>query len=211
VTTLSAKVAELHRLGEMQTQSLAGKLARRDELLDDMVRTTLEIAGVVLTVASEQKLTAIAPDVRLFPGDFARLRKEKRPWLARRVLEAARTVMPQLAPYGVTEETLAAFEAKIEATLEGLHQPRSTSAEKQSATRLLPALFAEVDTLLADSIDRLVLPLLNSSPRFFEAYKVARTIVDRRGSRRGETETSAPPAPSQVTASITPTEEKTAA
>ena len=199
VAEFSAKVAELNRLGETQEQGIDGKMARRDQILDEMVGMAQRVAGVVLTVANEQKLTEIAAAVRLAPGDFGRVRRSRRPWLGRQVLQAARAVQPQLETYGVTAATVDALEAQIEAALGALAEPRTTIADKRSATRRIPLLIDEIDQLLDESLDRLLLPTQATHRAFYEAYAVAREVVDRRGPRRrkkeGEGGEETPPSP----------------
>jgi len=184
VAEFSAKVAELNRLGETQEQGIDGKMARRDQILEAMAGEALRVAGVVLTVANEQKLTEIAAAVRLSPADFGRVRQTRRTWLARQVLQAARSIEPQLQAYGVTAETVNAFEARIETAMQALHEPRSTIADKRSATRRIPLLIDEIDQLLGEGLDRLLLPTQLTHRAFYEAYAVAREVVDRRGPRR---------------------------
>jgi len=184
VAEFSARVAELHTLGQTQGQEIAGKMARRDELLGQMVATALDIGGVVLAVANEQKHTELAAEVRLMRSDFLRVRRTRRPWLARRVLDAARTVLPRLEAYGVTAAMVDQLEAQIEAALQALHEPRSTVADKQAATRRIPVLIAEIDQLLDETIDRLMAPTRATHRAIFDAYDVARRVVDRRGPRR---------------------------
>ena len=188
VAEFSAKVAELYRLGETQEQQIEGKMARREQVLQEMAAMALRVAGVVLTVANEQKLTEIAAAVRLAPGDFGRVRRTRRPWLARQVLQAARAVQAQLEAYGVTAETVDTLEARIEAALTALAEPRTTLADKQSATRRIPVLIDEIDKLLDETLDRLLLPMQVTHGDFYEAYRVARIIHDRRGPRRQKKE-----------------------
>jgi len=184
VAEFSARVAELNRLGQTQEQGIGGKMARRDQILEKMAGMALRIAGVVLTLANEQKLTEIAAAVRLAPGDFGRVRRSRRPWLARQVLEAARVMQPQLEVYGVTAGMVDALEAQIEAALSALAEPRTTIADKRSATRRIPLLMGEIDQLLGEGLDRLLLPTQVTHRAFYEAYVVTREVVDRRGPRR---------------------------
>ena len=187
LAVFSAKVGELDRLAQTQTQPTAGRTARRDELLNDMVDTALEIAGVVSTVAQEHKLTQMAEDVPVSRNAFLRVRRSHRPWLAERVLEAAQSVVPELGLYGVSEETLQALQAQINAARDGLKQPRAMILTKKAASAELAVLFAEIDTLLGRQIDRLVFPLRKTHREFYVAYRGARSVVDRPGSSRAAT------------------------
>jgi len=56
--------------------------------------------------------------------------------------------------------------------------------DKTAATRRLIELSQQADELMDDQIDRLVFRLRKTLPDFSARYREARTIVDRRGSRR---------------------------
>ena len=193
LTRLSAKMGEIKSLAKTQTQPIQAGTARRDQLLEEMTGMTMEIAGFVTSLAREQDLPELARTVAVGRG-FQRVRPAHRVVIAQRVIEAARTVLPDLGDYGVTEETLTTFQARLKAADEGLTIPRSTVVAKKAATVKLVALYNEVDGLLRDQIDRLVFPLRKTSVEFYAAYRSARSIVDRPGVRKAATEETTPPA-----------------
>ncbi|HEY0945842.1 MAG TPA: hypothetical protein VGD81_11265 [Opitutaceae bacterium] len=204
LTTLSSKIEEIKSLVQTQTQPIQASTAKRDQRLEEMTGTTLEIAGFVTSLAREQNLPDLLRTVDVAPG-FRRARRAYRLGLAQRVLEAAQGVLAQLATYGVTEETMTAFEARIQSADEGLAIPRSTVVAKKAATLKLASVFEEVDVLLEDHLDRLVFPLRNTHVEFYAVYRAARAIVDRRGGRRatGEAETPTPEATTSASAGAT--------
>lgn len=207
---LSAKVGGIESLAQTQKQQTEGRTARRDELLKAMVDLALEVAGVVGVVAVEQQLTELAQEANVTRAAFGRLRRSHRPWLAGRVLVAAQSVVSELGTYGVTAATLETLRERIEAAREGLKQPRAAILEKRAAGAMLAALFAEVDALLGDQVDRLVAPWEATHVGFHAAYRSARAIIDRGGSRKsGEEGTPLPVLTPVVVA--TPTSEQAAA
>lgn len=203
---LSAKVAEINSLATTQTQPLRASAAARDQLLDQMADQALEIAGLITTLARDTKNPKLAETVEVGRSSFRRARRSHRQWFAQRVLDTAQSVLPQLAAYGVTAEMLDAFKGRIDAAAAGMNAARGTAVDKAAATRRLVELFAEVDELLGDKIDRLVFRLRKTLPDFNARYGTARTVVDRRGSRRPPGEM-----PPPVTGTTTvPTDERAA-
>lgn len=179
------KMGEMQNLLQTQQEAVAGKRARRDELLAEMAEAAVDVATLVAAYADKQKLTELAHLVRVGPGDFTRTRQAARPVLARSVLDAAHAVLPALASYGVTAQMVENLQARISAALEGLHQPRSGFVERKTATERLAALFDEIDALLKAQIDRLVYPIRKTHPDAYASYRSAREIIDR--SARGPT------------------------
>jgi len=128
-------------------------------------------------VARVSGLPHLAQDVRVGVGWFRRARRSHRVWFAQRVLDAARTVLPQLGVYGVTAETLSTLEARILTATQRVNLPRETVGAKRAATHQLAAMFAAVDELLRDGIDALVYPMAKSHPEFHTAYQAARLVL----------------------------------
>lgn len=184
VALLSAKTGEINSLAQTQMQPLQASTTKRDKLLEEMAEMTLDIAGFVKTVAREQNLPELAELVIIGAG-YRRMRRAHRVIIAQRVADAAQTVLSHLANYGVTADTLDGLRARIQVAGAGLTIPRSTTVEKKAATTKLAVLFAEVDILLREQIDPLVFPLRKTQVELYARYRAARSIVDRRGPRRG--------------------------
>lgn len=199
LTTLTTKLAELRTLAGTQTQPTAGQTASRDQTLANLIDTALEIAGVLGAYAHEHTLRDLSALVDVQRSDFDAVRLIQRPLLAQRVHDAAAGALPQLAGLNLTAETLVAFQAQIDAARGKLNQPRMTVVAKKAATEQLAAAFAAIDGLLAEQIDRLLLPLRKTSPAFYAQYRAARSIVNVPGVR-----SNLAPTPVTPTASVVP-------
>ena len=196
LTTLRARLGELRALAGTQTQPTAGQTASRDQTLAAMIDTTLEIAGILGAYAHEHTLRDLSALVDVQRSDFDAVRLIQRPLLAQRVHDAAVAALPQLTGLNLPAETLVAFQAQIDAARAKLNQPRMTVVAKKAATEQLAAAFAAVDGLLAEQIDRLLLPLRKTSPVFYAQYQAARSIVNVPGVRS---------APAPANPPVTPT------
>jgi hypothetical protein len=194
LAVLSAKVGEINSLAKTQNKPLRASMTERDLVLDAMADQALEIAGLITTLARDIQAPQLAEAVEVGRSSFRRARRGHRQWFAQRVLDLAHTVLPQLAAYGVTAETLNAFRARIEAARMGVSATRNVAVDKIAATRRLVELFDEVDELMDDKIDRMVFRLRKTHPEFNAHYAEARAIVDRRGRRLAPPEGEAAPA-----------------
>jgi hypothetical protein len=193
LAVLSAKVGEIHSLAKTQTQPYRASMTERDLVLDEMADQAIEIAGLITTLARDTRAPQLADAVEVGRSSFRRARRGHRQWFAQRVLDTALTVLPQLAAYGVTAETLDAFRARIDAANAGLSTARIVAVDKVAATRRLVDLFKEVDELMDDQIDRMVFRLRKDRPTFNARYAEARAIMDRRGPRRAPAGDPIPP------------------
>lgn len=184
LTAFQARLAELHELGQTQSEPMRLSTARRDAIFEAMGGMALEIAGVVRIVANLTGRRELAGAVAVTPSSFDRGPHCARVWRAQAVLETARSVEAELAPFGVTADTLATLHARIEAAHEGIGITRHAKVRKRGATEHLRRVFAEADALLVDGIDRLVFFVRTSDPAFYIAYHATRRTLRRRRARR---------------------------
>lgn len=185
-------VAEINRLACTQTQPIRASMAHRDQVLEELCDEALELAGLITSLARDLDKPHLAESVEVGRRAFRRVRPSHRLWFAQRVLDTARSTLSQLGPYGITAETLMAFEAQLAAAAKGLTLTRSTSNAKRTATEELTRFFRKTDRLLSDQIDRLVFRLRKRHPEFLHHYTTARRIVHLRGRRAAQVERAEP-------------------
>ena len=83
----------------------------------------------------------------------------------------------------VTGDTLAEFQARIDAASDGVHMARTTVTARRAATERLRVLLREMDAMLREELDPLVEQLAENQPQFHADYRAAREVVDVPGSR----------------------------
>lgn len=187
VTALPANVAKIHTLAQVQ--------ARREGVANAKAYALEALGDVAFEVGATVHAYAVVAGELALEGrvDFSRsliVRGRASSVLARTrdILAAATEQLTNLADYGVTQEQLTDFEAKINAFDAAHTKPRQQVTKASVATRSLEVRFRATDTILKQRLDKLVVGFKASAPAFYKNYQAARTIVDLTGSR--------PPAPS---------------
>lgn len=171
----------LRGIAAQQAIPLSTSRIVRDEAFHALEQQTLKVAGQALHYASEKKLFTLANRVRVRPSAFRVLRVEQQVQLARMVCAVVEPLVPQLADYGVTAETLTALEATIEAAERVASAPRDATVNRRGATAELRGAFRAVDEVIDNHLTPLLLPLKQTHPGFYERYRAALEIVQRPG------------------------------
>lgn len=208
LTAFVTAIATIDELDRAQNMPIRGKVEDRDARLEELIDQTLELAGFAVSYAREHGLHDLEEKVTVSPADFRNLRLTRRPGLAQQVHDALVPIVAQLAPYGVTAETLAAHQAAIDVATTAVTEPRATVTAKRTATETMAKAFAEADALLETHIDPLLFPLRKTQPEFYAEYRARREVVARSGATGSSAETPATPtaaASTPASAHATPT------
>ncbi len=204
---LSTKLNALFARIESQTQVTAGKTARRDEVVDDMIDATLEVAGLLRAHAHAQGLTVLAATADITLTSFRRMRMVERPTLGQRIHDAALPLAVALTPLGATADMLPDLLAKIMAARAIINEPRTTIVEKSVATVQVAQLCTEIDELLEHQVDGVMFPLRKTHSELYDRYSAARAVVGLPGrpDAAPAVEPSAPPGTATpTTVSVSP-------
>ena len=202
--TFTAKLHQIAALEAQQADPLRSQIAIREEALASMVSTTLALAGATLSYADAQGLESLAVKVRFAPIDFDRARLAQKPVLAQHILDAVKTVLPQMGDHGITAAMVDGAQALIEAAATHVVTSRTTVAAKRAATERLSAVFREVSSVLDNQLDPLIAPLAETQPEFHARYRAVREIVSRPATHASANAEATSPAPAAPAARPTP-------
>lgn len=182
--TLKTLLSQLDPLPAVQRTPTTGKTVDRQRAFAAAAETTVQIARIAYSYAKAQRNGDLMAKVRLHPSDFPRLRLANRIALMKQVHTAATTVLPQLAPYGVTAATLAAHKTKIDAAEALLTQFRATILARAVVTEQIADILRRAEDVLAHDIDPLVDTLRTTHPEDWAKYRAARAIIKLPGASK---------------------------
>lgn len=113
----------------------------------------------------------------LSEASFYRIEDNAKPALAKRIVELARRYEAALSPYGIRAEELGEAEQATAAFESLLAKPRTAIGERKQRTSNLVQLFAELDSVLYDRLDKLMVLFKLPHPDFYGEYRTARNII----------------------------------
>src|ERR1041384_3472866 len=157
VARLSASIKQINSLSQSLNGGTTGvtedkKLARKA-----MASTTEVVAGAVLAYASVTGNVELKAKVDYSAGDILRVRDTHSANLCQGIHDDAEKILDDLAEYGVTADTLAALQTKIDAYTGKVSKPRTTRSTNRASGTMLKTEFASVTKTLTEELDGLML------------------------------------------------------
>ena len=96
---------------------------------------------------------------------------------AKKVLDLARKYSSDLKIYGIMDDEINAMQIAIETFSAVIAKPMDTIGEKKQKTTNIAQLFAKIDSILYDKLDKMLAILKNTSPDFYDEYRTARNFI----------------------------------
>ena len=187
----SDSIQLIDQLAQNQGTETSGITVDKANLQQQMIDTTLRVAGAVKALASVQNDATVEAQADLNKSSFTRVRDELRDEVAQAIHNLAQSKLALLADYGITAATLSGLQTRIDAYRLAVANPQTAKAQRHTYTTLLADEFRRADSILQDRLDGLVEQFKESGTTFYADYQNARRIVHT-GSTAAP---AAPPAP----------------
>ena len=145
----------------------------------DLISQAHEIASLTHATANEAGLTELASRCNY---SFTKIFKSRETAVVQRCRDihgAASENLPLLADSNVDAKALKDFKGNIDAFEMLKPAPRNQKVKRRVATKSVKSLVREAGSILAQRIDKLMVPSKKTDPDFYNAYKAARVIVAR--------------------------------
>ena len=161
-------------------EMVSGAATAKAELGAQMTDTALLVAGAIVAYATEAEDFELAKEMHFTKSSF-KGREGSVVARCRTIHAAAAENLDELEDNEVTAATLTAFKKQIDAFEALIPKPRNDKAAKVAATKALPKLLRQADTILKKRLDKLAPTFAAENPEFVDQYRAARAIVDPAG------------------------------
>jgi hypothetical protein len=104
--------------------------------------------------------------------------------LARRILDLTHENAIELKTYGIEEAEITDLGKAIEAFQTLIAKPMDTIGERKQKTTNLTQLFAGLDSIFYDKLDKLIVLFKQKNPEFYNEYRTARNIIFTSGKKK---------------------------
>jgi hypothetical protein len=159
------------------------KQTAEQEMVDDAMRfsNSLYVIGFTTGNAELTDLSSLSPSL------FYKAEDNESLALARRIQRFVQMHAAELYNYGLDDAAINAFGAKIEAFAALIVAPMDATGERKQKTVALHTLFAELDSVLYDKLDKLIVLFKTSHPDFYGEYRTSRNLINLSGRHREKT------------------------
>jgi hypothetical protein len=178
VNTLDQKINDIRTASAAQDLQLTGIATDKRQLRARLVELGYQLSSIISAFAQDTADNELKDKVDY---SFSELNKISDSLIAQRCTnfhDLGTTWLADLTSYGVTQQQLDDLKQAIDDYVAKAPAPRTAASNKVAVTRSIKELFEETDQLLKSSLDKLVITYKTSTPSFYNAYSVARSIID---------------------------------
>ena len=150
----------------------------KQEAEAQMIERCVKTARVLYTIGIKTNNKDLITLYGLSDSRFYRLTDNEELALARQILDLSRKHTVDLEKYGINTLELDATETSIENFHTLMSKPMDTIGERKQKTTNIAQLFAELDTIFYDDLDKIMVIFKKSNPDFYDEYRTARNIIN---------------------------------
>lgn len=159
-------------------QIITGISADKFVLKRNLCQTTADIAAVVFAYATATANNSLKDAVNFSYSNLLKIKDDLLAPACQNIYLVANTNATALVPYGITAGMLSGLQAAISDYSAIVPKPRVAKSVRSSTRKTIDQLVKDIDTLLADQLDKLLVTLKATKPEFYHAFKAARVIID---------------------------------
>jgi hypothetical protein len=143
-----------------------------------MIDLGVQVANALYVLGFETDNSELLNMLGVSESSFYRLTDSNKVPLAQRVLVLAQKYQTEVADYGCDEAKITEFKAAIADYNKLVVAPMNAITVRKQKTTNIKELFARLDSILYDRLDRLMVLFKKSHPDFYQEYRTARNIIE---------------------------------
>jgi hypothetical protein len=178
-TELSANIADIREAETAQDSvSISLSTSEKRDAEGQMVDLCVKASNALYVIGFSTGNKSLLELSGLSPASFYRLEDNAKLSLANRVYAHAITQVAALADYGYDAAALEDIHTAIEQYQSLIARPMDMINLRKQKTTDLKHLFAKLDSILYDRLDKLIVLFKDSNPDFYGQYRTARNFID---------------------------------
>jgi hypothetical protein len=179
VEQLNRSIADI-RNAEKEQDSITATVAstEKNDAEHSMVEKVLKVANVLYVIGFEEKITELTQLSAISQNSFFNVRDNDSISLANRIYDTAGIYADKLLPYGFTKDSIAELRKAIDDFTVLVSKPMDAIGSHKQKTKELKSLFAGLDSIFYDKLDKLMILFKDSNPAFYNEYRISRNLIN---------------------------------
>ncbi len=178
VSMLNKSISNIREAQKEQgSVNIPASTLQKREIESQMIQLCVKIANVLYVIGFSTDNKDLITLHGLSENNFYRLNDNSSLALAGNILDFSKKYVDQLKEYGITETESSALSKAIDKFKSLIAKPMDTIGERKQKTTNLAQLFAALDSLFYDKLDKLMVLFKQSEPEFYGEYRTARNII----------------------------------
>jgi hypothetical protein len=188
VSGLSVQLGDIHETltNRSRTKVSVATLEKR-EAEQQMIEPCVELANTMSVIGFKRNIKDLMTLQGLSEYSFYSVSGNSALEMKQNVLDTARANAAELLKYGIDENAMNTLAAAIEAFRAVVTKPMDTIGERKLKTTNIKQMFACVDSIFYDQLDKLMVTYKKSSPDFYMKYRTSRNIIFPTGGKSKKT------------------------
>jgi len=178
VSALEGKIDDIEDLRDQQEEDTTGVTVEKQDARIDLEKNTFTVGSLIAIYASVNKKRKLFNKVNYGKSELSKARDNELPGMSAQVYEEAVANATPCLAFGLTAGMTTALQTSMSTFVSNISKPREAITETSAATEQLPPVFAAVDKILAEQIDKGMELYRESNPDFYTDYFNARIIVN---------------------------------
>jgi NADH:ubiquinone oxidoreductase subunit C len=176
---LSSTVTAIREAAIVQTAvNVSGQTAEKRAAEEKMITAAVKISNTLYVIGFLENRKDFEALLGLSAYSFYQVDDNRKLTLATHLLNLAKTNASALVEYGIDEAQLEEIGAGIAAYEKVIGNPMRAIAIRKQKTSNIKELFATLDSILYDKLDRMMVLFQESHPEFYGEYRNSRNVIN---------------------------------
>ena len=176
IPKLESKISAVEDLVLTQTDQ-AGAREEKKQSRDSLVALAVQITGAILSHAHDKGDLRLEKKAGVSATTLGKAKDSRLVAYCRGIHKLAVPLTQALKPSKITAEKIASLKTQTDDYKKSYTKPRQAIATGKAATKQLPVVLRQTNSLLRKQLDPLMVQFKDSAPEFYAKYKAARRIV----------------------------------
>jgi len=183
---LDTVISAINEAAQSQLQKVTGTAQDKEQAAAAAIEKALALIGPAKSYAKSEENNTLFQSLNFTRSGLQKMRDTELSDTLTTISKTLEGIIPELATYGITAPDLADLDTSIETYSSLISAPRSAINNKSAATAAVAQAFINLKPVFI-RLDGLIEGQKTANPVFYNAYKMARVVVDNRGKAKNKT------------------------